>query len=58
MQTKGLRPPPPHPFIVPPGMAYAARCANEAMLARLEREEEIFDDGLAQGRLEGEQVAL
>jgi hypothetical protein len=39
-------------------MAYAARCANEAMLARLEREEEIFDDGLAQGRLEGEQVAL
>lgn len=39
--SRGQTPAPPHVPIIPPGMAYAARCANEAMKARLEREAAI-----------------
>ncbi len=39
-QLKGLRDPPPH-FIIPPGMAYAARCANGARKVRLTRESSL-----------------
>lgn len=55
--TKNLRPPPPHPFIVPPGMAYAARCANEAERVRLARERVIFDEAFLRGADAGHDVA-
>lgn len=41
--------PAPHPFHVPPGMAYAAREANKALAARLAREERLFDVAFHRG---------
>ena len=42
MTTEHLRPAPPHPFIVPPGMAYAAAEANRAFEVRTCRETKII----------------
>ena len=46
--AKTPRPHPPHPYVVPPGTAYAAREANEAYRVRQAREKALYELGSAE----------